>query len=140
VSTPADPPSGIRIGNDERTAAQRALDEHLAAGRLEMDEFADRYAMAGVARTRADLDALFTDLPAPHPFTPPPPPTSHVDQWRRFIPPPGVVRVMLMVLAGAALISVLPFFATGALVWFVIIPMLSGRRGGWYRGGRGWRY
>ncbi len=56
----------IRIGYDERSSAQHALEAHLAAGRLELDEYADRFAIAGLARTRDELDALFTDLPEPH--------------------------------------------------------------------------
>lgn len=140
VSAPADPPSGIRIGNEERAAAQRALDEHLAAGRLEMDEFADRYAAAGVAHTRAELDALFTDLPAPHPFAPPVPPLpSRLGQWRGYLPDSGVARIVLAIIAVAALTLVLPFVAAGALVWFVVLPMLAGR-GRWRGCGRRWRY
>ena len=34
----------IRIGNAERDAAMKALDEHLTAGRLDLDEYGERYA------------------------------------------------------------------------------------------------
>jgi hypothetical protein len=63
----------LRIGHAERTAAQRALDEHLAAGRLGVEEYADRTAAAANAVVAADLAALFTDLPEPHPELPRPP-------------------------------------------------------------------
>ncbi len=63
---PDDPPP-LRIGTAERDAALGALDVHLEAGRLDADEYGERYAQAGAARTRAELDALFGDLPAPHP-------------------------------------------------------------------------
>jgi hypothetical protein len=139
VTPAADFPPGIRIGHEERAAAQRALDQHLAAGRLEMDEFADRYAAAGMAHTRAELDALFTDLPAPHPFTPVLPPVRRPDTWRNYVPSSSVARVLLAVLAVVAVFTVMPFFAAGALVWFVVIPMLSGRGLG-SRCHRGWRY
>ena len=66
-------PSGIRIGNDERDAAIKALDEHMSAGRLDPDEYGQRVAEASVARTRDDLTPLFADLPQPHPFAPAPP-------------------------------------------------------------------
>ncbi len=51
-----------------------ALDEHLREGRLEPGEYAERSAVASTARFRSELDALFTDLPAPHPAYPHPVP------------------------------------------------------------------
>ncbi len=143
VTTPGGSEHGIRIGHEERAAAQRALDEHLAAGRLEMDEFADRYAVAGVAKTRAELDALFTDLPAPHPFPAAAPAVSGARDARRAVralPIPAGLRVALLVLLGVAVFSLLPFFAAGALVWFVIVPLFAGRGGPWGGCRRGWRY
>lgn len=67
--TSADPPP-LRIGTAERTAAMKALDEHLAAGRLGVEEYADRSAVAANATVASELAALFTDLPAPHPMLP----------------------------------------------------------------------
>jgi hypothetical protein len=64
----ASPP--LRIGNTERTSAMKALDEHLNEGRLGAEEYGDRYAIASGATTAAELRALFTDLPAPHPVLP----------------------------------------------------------------------
>ena len=60
----------IRIGTAERNAAMKALDEHLEAGRLEVDEYGERSARASVATTAPELAALFDDLPAPHPVLP----------------------------------------------------------------------
>ncbi|MEJ2861368.1 DUF1707 SHOCT-like domain-containing protein [Actinomycetospora flava] len=62
--------AGLRVGDADRTAALDALGEHLAAGRLDVDEFGDRSARAAVAVYRADLEVLFTDLPSPHPTLP----------------------------------------------------------------------
>lgn len=59
--------SGLRIGDAEREQALRALGEHMSAGRLDIDEYGDRSARVSSARTRNDLVALFTDLPAPRP-------------------------------------------------------------------------
>ncbi|MDL5160284.1 DUF1707 SHOCT-like domain-containing protein [Actinomycetospora termitidis] len=60
----------LRIGNRERELAMAALDEHLREGRLEPGEYAERSAVASTARVRSELDALFADLPAPHPAYP----------------------------------------------------------------------
>jgi hypothetical protein len=83
--------SPLRIGNAERTAALKALDEHLAAGRLDVDEYADRSAVAANAVVAGDLADLFTDLPEPHPQLPrsaaAPPPTAPLP----VDPPPGGV-------------------------------------------------
>lgn len=49
-----------------------ALQQHLTAGRIELDEFSERSAAVAAARTRADLVPIFADLPEPHgvPATP----------------------------------------------------------------------
>lgn len=57
---------GLRIGNAEREAAMKALEAHLVAGRLELDEYGQRSAKASVARTADELFPLFADLPQPH--------------------------------------------------------------------------
>jgi hypothetical protein len=53
-----------RIGDAERERAVSRLGEHVGAGRLDLSEFESRSAAAYAARTRADLDAVFADLPA----------------------------------------------------------------------------
>ncbi len=60
----------LRIGTRERELAMGALDEHLREGRLDPTEYAERSAVAANARVRSELEALFTDLPAPHPAFP----------------------------------------------------------------------
>ena len=60
----------LRIGNAERTAAMKALDAHLEAGRLGVEEYGDRSAAAAGASVVSELEALFTDLPEPHPDLP----------------------------------------------------------------------
>ena len=59
-------PLSPRIGTAERQQAMDALDVHLSAGRLDPDEYGERVGRASVARTAADLEPLFVDLPAPH--------------------------------------------------------------------------
>jgi hypothetical protein len=57
----------IRVSNEERDEAVSTLGVHLSTGRLELSEYEERCGQAAVARTRGELEALFTDLPAPHP-------------------------------------------------------------------------
>lgn len=141
-STPGGTGPGIRIGHEERAAAERALDAHLEAGRLDAEEYGERYARAASARTQDELDALFTDLPQPHarPLSPPPPawtpPSSPY-------PRPGAVRPLggrlgVTLAALIPLIAVALFFASGAWIVFLLIPLVAtmvygpggGRRGG----------
>lgn len=63
MSTPE--PRRIRVGHAERESAVTELGEHLTAGRLDPDEYAERAAAAYSARTDDELDALFADLPRP---------------------------------------------------------------------------
>jgi hypothetical protein len=65
------PPSRLRVGDTERFQAATALGEHFAAGRLDQDEYDQRVRDAYAARTRADLERLFPDLPEPAPFRSP---------------------------------------------------------------------
>jgi Domain of unknown function (DUF1707) len=57
----------IRISDAERTLAIDALGEHLATGRLDSMDYDERRGQVAAARTRAQLEELFADLPAPHP-------------------------------------------------------------------------
>ena len=54
----------MRVSDAEREAAAAELQEHFASGRLNQDELDERLAAAFAAKTRADLNALFTDLPS----------------------------------------------------------------------------
>ena len=56
-----------RIGDAERDRAAEYLREHMSVGRLTQEEFDERVTAALQARTAADLDPLFADLPAPKP-------------------------------------------------------------------------
>lgn len=60
-------PRPYRIGDAERDEAVGFLREHLAQGRLDSLEFDERLSQALTAKTRADLEPLFADLPAPRP-------------------------------------------------------------------------
>lgn len=60
------PEPHIRVGDAEREAAIGALGERLSTGHLDMNEYTERVDAASRARTAADLDVLFADLPATH--------------------------------------------------------------------------
>jgi hypothetical protein len=121
------PDPQIRIGYAERAAAQEALDVHLTAGRLDADEYADRFATAGLAHTQTELDALFVDLPEPHPARAEAPrPASAVNRgsWTHYLPTSTVGRLVALVLVTALTIAVLPFALAAALLYFVVVPRL----------------
>jgi len=56
--------AGLRVSDAERQATAEQLKAHLAAGRLDMEEYEERLPTALSARTRRDLDELVRDLPA----------------------------------------------------------------------------
>lgn len=78
--TSPDESGHIRIGDDEREQAIRALGDHYSRGRIDLREYEQRLTRATSARSADDLCVLFSDLPGPHPafgsptpFTPPMP-------------------------------------------------------------------
>ncbi|TQN42183.1 uncharacterized protein DUF4234 [Blastococcus colisei] len=62
----------MRISDAERQAAAQRIGAAWAEGRLDDTEYDRRMAQAFAAVTYGDLDQLFTDLPGPRPFLPPP--------------------------------------------------------------------
>jgi hypothetical protein len=54
----------MRVGDAEREAAAAELQEHFASGRLNQDELNERLTAVFAAKTRGDLNALFSDLPS----------------------------------------------------------------------------
>jgi len=74
-ATPADP--NIRVSHAERTEVADRLSKHYGDGRLDEEEFNERLDRAMKAKTRADLDGLFDDLPdLGGPAAPPPGPPA----------------------------------------------------------------
>ncbi|GAA4905045.1 uncharacterized protein DUF1707 [Actinomycetospora succinea] len=145
---------GLRVGDADRTAALDALGDHLAAGRLDVDEFGDRSARAAVAVHRVDLAELFTDLPAPHPTLPeaPRPPAPAAPAPRREarndhlpVRPPvaglGIAILLVMMLP----VMVLGAVTTGSAGGLLVLPLLfvilghagRARRGRWHGRGPG---
>lgn len=54
----------MRVSDAEREAASAELREHFASGRLDQEELEMRLSAVFAARTRGDLNAVFTDLPS----------------------------------------------------------------------------
>jgi hypothetical protein len=137
----------LRIGNAERAAAMKALDEHLAEGRLGVEEYGERSAHASAATTADELRALFTDLPAPHPQLPGPEPVlpstsampvvaegGEVGQQRSFADEWGP-----RILAVAPFIAVALFLLTRQWIFFLLIPAAGVLFGSQRRDGNGRR-
>jgi DUF1707 SHOCT-like domain len=136
MSTPYEA-GGLRIGDADRIAAATALGDHFAAGRLDQDELDERLGKAYAARTYADLEPLFTDLPQPHPTRPAlpaPPPTAEADgqqAWRKLTAPPDWARSALptwrrrspVARVFTALAAVVVLLAALSLL-FTLIPLL----------------
>lgn len=78
----------MRVSDAERDRVLDALREHVAAGRLSMDEFDTRIAEALAARTDGELRHALRELPEPIPPAPPPAKDSrrrrrvHYALWR----------------------------------------------------------
>src|ERR1700740_1056507 len=54
----------MRVSDAEREAAAAELQEHCASGRLSQDELNERLTATFAAKTRGDLNSVFTDLPS----------------------------------------------------------------------------
>lgn len=116
----------LRIGTSERTAAMKALDEHLSAGRLGVEEYAERSAVAANATVASELAALFTDLPAPHPALPTTAalpvvvPTVPVERRASFLEGWGPKLVAVSPFVALAL-----FFITRQWYFFLLVPAMG---------------
>jgi uncharacterized protein DUF1707 len=129
-----------RIGDAERDKAAEYLREHLAAGRLDAQEFDERLTKALSAKVASDLDALFTDLPEPRPSTslsateafrappwqpqPPATPRSELAPTAPPQPPSTFSRTFAIVTAAAWALAIVLCFVTGWQNWWILfIPI-----------------
>ena len=117
----------LRIGDQEREAAVTALGEHYVAGRLTKEEYDDRSAVAGRARTNSDLAPLFVDLP-PMPQSgraPAPRPSSATPAWpspqsRRRSGFRVPVLPLVLIVVGLVMLTdgwAIPLLVLGAFLW-----------------------
>lgn len=141
-----------RIGMPERNAAVNALSGHLSAGRLDESEYRIRTERVWAAQTRAELDEVFTDLPANppapaepatpstpvlQPYQPPAGADRPIDRQMMHEPakrtPPGQVQRLLAISGGLATIIFLALgFAFGAWAWAWIVFLIPGLVRGYY--------
>jgi hypothetical protein len=119
-------PGSLRIGDVEREQAISQLQEHTAAGRLDLDEFEERMGHVTAARTAADLDAVMADLPrSPQPLPPKPPVPAQVrDMWGRRRALPSWISLSLLMVAIWAMAGFGYFWPA-----WVIVPTALGALG-----------
>ena len=128
------PDPNIRVSHAERTEVADRLSKHYGDGRLDEEEFNERLDRAMKAKTRADLEGLFDDLPDSEgppgrQAAPSAPPV--VRQPRR---PSRLPRIAFLafvaivaIMVGQALAGPLfafPFHATWGIGWPFHIPWL----------------
>ncbi len=115
----------LRIGDAERERASADLAEHLAVGRITVEEHAERLDAVWSARTGADLEPVFADLPRLPVGGPPPlpglPPSPGAGRRRAGLP-------LLPVVAVLVLLSVLTHLPFWILIFFLGCGGLGRRR------------
>jgi hypothetical protein len=126
--SPSDVPS-VRIGTAEREAAASALSEHFAAGRLDQDELEERLDRAYAAKTGADLELLFRDLPRPVSSVAAAEPDRAPAAGRSTGRSALLFAVLAFAVLWMAIVRFPPFFLI-PLVWIVVARSHRGRRGG----------
>ena len=128
TGSPSDVPS-VRIGTAEREAAASALSEHFAAGRLDQDELEERLDRAYAAKTGADLEPLFHDLPRPGLPVAAPEPDRASGPRRSNVRSALLIAVLVFAVLWVAVVRIPPFFLF-PLVWIFLARGHRGRRGG----------
>ena len=107
----------MRVSDAERQAVADRLAEHFSSGRLDQPEFDERVGRAMSAKTRADLNGLFDDLPetgAPAATDP------STGQLRRRHRHPVLLAALIVFVAIAAAHVVWPLLWVGFLVAIVL--------------------
>jgi hypothetical protein len=87
----------IRASDDDRQRVLAALEQHTGAGRLTLDEFAERVEVVAGARTLGELAAVVSDLPAAAVAEKPEPPQRPELLWV------FAIAIATLILLGVAL-------------------------------------
>ena len=117
----------LRVSDAERQAVADRLSDHYADGRLDQAEFDERVGRAMSAKTRADLNGLFDDLPE---MIGPPEtgaPGVPMRPWRRHRHPVLVI-VLAVFLAMAVAHAAVPWLWIGFLVAIAFLATRGARR------------
>jgi hypothetical protein len=114
----------LRVSDAERQAVTDRLAEHFSAGRLDQAEFDERVGRAMSAKTRADLNGLFDDLPGTG--APAAPASPDLPRRRRRHPILAAVLVVIV----ALMIVHATWWATWPLLWigFLVVAVLFANR------------
>jgi hypothetical protein len=118
----------MRVSDAERQAVADRLAEHFGEGRLDQAEFDERVGRAMGAKTRADLNGLFDDLPdtgAPAAADP------TTGQLRRRHRHPVLLVALIVLVAIAAAHVVWPLLWIGFLVMLVMVATGTFGRARW---------
>jgi hypothetical protein len=107
-----------RIGDAEREEAMGLLAQHYADGRLEHEEYDERLDAIWTARTRADLDPIFEDLPRRAPERPA---RGRGPRGWRSVPFVPIAAVLIVL----SILTHLPFWI---LIFFVGCGLFTRRR------------
>jgi hypothetical protein len=136
----------LRASDADRTAVGDILRREHVVGRLDAEEFAERYGRCLEAKTYAQLDVLIADLPegAEAAFQPGPP-VAAAGPWRGAPWYSGRRPWRVPGIAWMALVGLLLALSVGPAVWlvvplvllFVVRPLMwrSASRSGWGRRG-----
>ena len=124
----------LRAGDAEREAAGDTLRAHYVKGRIDADEFQQRLERCLAAKTYADLDRLFTDLPGPEG------PRRPALRARRFGWHPWPLPLVPIAIVAIVVLSLghVPFIVIPLVFFFVVRPLVWGAGFG-YHGGPRWR-
>src|SRR6201986_1235022 len=109
----------MRVSDAERQAGADRLAEHFSSGRLDQAEFDERVSRAMSAKTRADLDGLFDDLPETGAPAAANGPHAHPHPRRRGHP--ALLIALLVLVAIAAAHVVWPLLWIGFIVMIVLV-------------------
>jgi Flp pilus assembly protein TadB len=122
----------LRIGDAERETAAHELGEHYAMGRITTEEHSERLEQVWAARTSADLQPVFRDLPRPRPAQPPhPAPASRAgapDRWPPMPRVPFLFKLLVGILVVAVALHHLWFLLIALLVYVCVIRRFTHRR------------
>ena len=122
----------VRIGDAEREEVLNALQEHMAAGRLDVDEYEQRAERVVAARYAEDLEEVLADLPPTEAQQQRRREEARGPRWQGGLPFPVPLMIGLAVLAIIALPG--PPFLLFPLLWVLLFFGFARRRwagGGW---------